>query len=65
VLYRIEKEMSPLDPPQGFLCQAEDDEHAEEQCENAYPNAGVLWVFEGDSYDDALDDYYNATGEAL
>jgi hypothetical protein len=29
---------------QFFECQADDGEHAEEQCFNAYPNATVLWV---------------------
>lgn len=29
---------------QFFECQAEDSEHAEEQCLNAYPTCNVLWV---------------------
>ena len=29
---------------QFFECQAEDTEHAEEQCLNAYPDCAVLWV---------------------
>ena len=32
---------------QFFECQAEDDEHAEEQCRNAYPDATILWVNTG------------------
>lgn len=59
VLYRIESIMTPLDSPFGFQCYAEDTEHAEEQCINAYPEADVVWVVIGDSMDDALDDYYD------
>lgn len=29
---------------QFFECHADDSDHAQEQCENAYPNATVLWV---------------------
>lgn len=36
---------------QFFLCMAEDGEHAEEQCQNAYPKCEVLWVNEGECYD--------------
>ena len=32
---------------QFFLCHADDDDHAQEQCEDAYPTATVLWVNEG------------------
>lgn len=35
---------------QFFLCHADDAEHAEEQCMNAYPNAKVLWVNEGEKF---------------
>lgn len=41
-----------------FTCMAEDADHAEEQCLNAYPTCGVLWVYEGDNVDDALNDFY-------
>jgi hypothetical protein len=30
-----------------FECSADDAEHAEEQCTNAYPDCAVLWVNEG------------------
>lgn len=63
ILYRIESMMSPLDPPFGFPCYAEDTDHAEEQCLNAYPDCDVIWSFvcpEGadpfQHYQDALDD---------
>ena len=30
---------------QFFECSADNDDHAEEQCMNAYPEASVLWGF--------------------
>jgi hypothetical protein len=57
VLYRIESTQGVLDAPFGFECQAEDADHAEEQCLNAYPNCDVVWVYEG-KYQDALNDYW-------
>jgi hypothetical protein len=33
--------------PQAFWCSAEDTEHAEEQCLNAYPNCIISWVNPG------------------
>ena len=32
---------------QFFNCSADDADHAEEQCVNAYPACTVLWVNEG------------------
>jgi len=49
-------------PPQGFQCWAEDGEHAEEQCVNAYPECDVVWVWQGPfgvGIEPALVDYYN------
>lgn len=59
VLYRIESIMSPADAPYGFHCWAEDTEHAEEQCMNAYPDGEVVWVALGEDYDYALSDYWD------
>jgi hypothetical protein len=59
VLYRIESIMSPLDAPFGFICDAENTDHAEEQCTNAYPDCDVVWVVQGDDYADALNVYWN------
>lgn len=59
VLYRIESIMSPLDVPFGFQCWAEDMDHAEEQCLNAYPDCDVVWVKDCDDMELALDDYYD------
>jgi hypothetical protein len=51
--------MSPLDAPFGFICDAENTDHAEEQCTNAYPDCDVVWVVQGDDYADALNVYWN------
>lgn len=56
VLYRWNT--PPLHPPEGFLCQADDMDHAEEQCLNAYPDCDIVWVWDGPTMADALDDYY-------
>ena len=60
-LYRIESILAPTDPPFGFKCQAEDSDHAEEQCLDAYPNCEVVWIWEGDSLRDALADYWTVS----
>jgi hypothetical protein len=61
VLYRQEEVMTVLDAPFGFACWADDADHAEEQCLNAYPDADIVWVWEGDSMQDALDDYWTVS----
>lgn len=58
VLYRIESEMSPSDAPFGFRCYAEDVDHAEEQCTDAYPDCDIVWVANTDDYEEALAQYY-------
>lgn len=62
VLYRIESIMTPTDAPFGFPCMADNTDHAEEQCANAYPDADVVWVAEGGNYHAALDDYWHIEG---
>lgn len=47
ILYRINSIMLPLDVPFGFQCWADDVDHAEEQCLNAYPEADIVWVWQG------------------
>lgn len=32
---------------QFFQCMADDDDHAQEQCLNAYPTCSVLWINTG------------------
>lgn len=60
VLYRIETIMAPADIPFNFLCKANDGDHAEEQCINAYPNCDVVWVSETDDPQRALADFWIA-----
>jgi hypothetical protein len=48
----------PADPPISFRCHADDADHAEEQCKNAYPGCAIAWVWEGESGDDAYADYW-------
>lgn len=60
VLYRTAYS-PPLEPPFGFRCDAEDTDHAEEQCFNAYPDCDIVWAWLGDTYQDALDDYWTVS----
>ena len=57
VLYRDE-DQKPLDKPLAFQCMAEDTDHAEEQCINAYPDCLIAWVYIGTDVMAAYDDYY-------
>jgi len=57
VLYR-NNNLGFLEPPFGFRCQAEDTDHAEEQCLDAEPDAELVWVVETDDYQEALEHYY-------
>jgi hypothetical protein len=59
VIFR-EPNAHPLDEPEVFLCQADDHEHAEEQAENSYPNAVILWISEGSNHSAALSNYYDS-----
>lgn len=45
--------------PECFMAWAEDTDHAEEQCANAYPLCEVLWTFQGEAAE-AYADYWNA-----
>lgn len=63
VLFR-NSEANPLDQPFGFQCWAENGDHAEEQCINAYPDCDVVWVWhgpEGVGIQPALNDYYGSS----
>lgn len=57
VLYR-DADQPQTEEPLGFRCQAENGDHAEEQCANAYPEADIVWVWQGAEIGDALNDYY-------
>lgn len=58
VLYRIESLVRAADHPFGFICKADDSDHAEEQCLNAYPECDVVWVEQTNSYENALEKYW-------
>ncbi len=57
VLYRDDS-LLPADAPYSFVCQAEDSEHAEEQCTNAYPECEVVWVVLTSDVDLAYQNYW-------
>ena len=66
VLYRDET-LSLLDCPLGYLCQAEDGDHAEEQCLDANPDCEIVWVLDAQEDDNihsalsrAMNDYHKA-----
>ena len=58
VLYR-DADLLPGDAPLVFQCQADDGDHAEEQCVGAYPGCEVVWVVETQDIEQAYQDYYN------
>lgn len=58
VLYRNAEELSPVEPPCLFICDAGDAGHAVEQCLNAYPTAQTLWVVQTESGAAAYESYY-------
>jgi hypothetical protein len=45
--------------PLAFTCQAENTDHAEEQCENANPDCDIVWVVETNKINIAFDEYYD------
>ena len=58
VLYRDEN-LLPADPPFVFQCQAENSNHAQEQCLNAKPGCYIVWAVEDcEDIEQAYDDYY-------
>ena len=60
VLYREADDANPGNPPLLFHCQADDADHAEEQCKNAYPDCCVAWIYRGADWQGAFDDYFAA-----
>jgi hypothetical protein len=61
VLYReAEKNMIRVETPEVFRCEAEDTDHAEEQCQNAYPEAEIVWTWEGDNVEACFRDWYGS-----
>jgi hypothetical protein len=47
-----------------FVCSADDTEHAEEQCLDAYPDSNVVWTFQGEP-EDAYEDYWRPFGSVI
>jgi hypothetical protein len=43
----------------AFDCQADDADHAEEQCLNAWPNCSVVHIVQTDDVNVAFDNYWN------
>lgn len=58
VLYR-ESIHDVLSIPLEFHCQAEDSNHAEEQCLDANPNCDIVWLYEGNDYRKAISSWLN------
>jgi hypothetical protein len=58
VLFREAGDEHPANPPLMFHCQADAGDHAEEQCLDAYSGCTVAWVYAGNSWQQAFDDYY-------
>lgn len=57
VLYR-EADGTGFETPLTFICQADNGDHAEEQCLNAYPGCDVLSVEDTDDANEALERYF-------
>lgn len=57
VLYR--DSLKYYEHPCAFICEADDANHAEEQLENAYPDADIVWVHEGEYIEDAYAEYWS------
>lgn len=41
----------------GFICDADDIDHAEEQCQKAHPEGNIFWVHKGNSIIDAENEW--------
>lgn len=58
VMYRDDS-LEPNEAPFAFVCEADGADHAERQCENAYPGADIVWVYEGEHIEDAYSEYWD------
>ena len=58
VLYYVPG-MPQDETPFGFAVKAEDVEHAQEQTWNAYPDAEIVYFYEGADYLKACDEYWD------
>jgi hypothetical protein len=50
-----------FDAPLAFVCQADDADHAEEQCEGAYPGCEIVWMVATANPEEAYEDYYGTS----
>jgi hypothetical protein len=57
VLYR-EMDGTGFETPSAFVCLADNSDHAEEQCLNAYPGCDVLSVEDTDDSNEAFERYF-------
>lgn len=57
VLYH-ESNSLPFDPPLAYACSADDSEHAEEQCAGECAGREIVWVYLGESADEAYREYW-------
>jgi hypothetical protein len=46
----------------SFTCRASDTEDAEEQCVNTFPDAGIVWTFQGEAKDAYAEYWAPSTG---
>lgn len=58
VLYRLPAADPPLAEPRTHACFAESYDDAESYFEEAFPNAAILWIFQGNGPAAALAEYY-------
>lgn len=63
MVFYVTPDVNPLDPPLVFPCQADDTNHAEEQCENAYPGCTIVWATMGMTLEESLADYWDTAVE--
>jgi hypothetical protein len=64
VLYYEEhhdREANPL----AFVCAADDEEHAEEQCLDAYPGCDTVYVVESEDQEEILAQYWDEGEDVL
>ncbi len=58
ILFREAGDDFPADAPLAFTCAADDVEHAEEQCLNAYPGCHIVWAAQGCDVAAAFAEYW-------
>lgn len=64
VLYRT-PDLFADEEPFAFRCEADDVDHAEEQCGDAEPNADIVWVAQTGDVQVTFLNYYGVTDELI